>query len=247
MGVECQQHDAVFVITLNRPDAGNSFNEAMARGLSDAFAQVAGDDSIRAVVITGAGDRIFCSGMDLRAFTSGEDMELVGRAVAMVPACEKPVIAAVNGAAVAGGFELVLNCDLAVASDQARFGIAEVKRGLVAAGGGMRLPLRVPIAVALEMGLTGDLIDAHRAYELGLVNRVASPAGFMAEAMTLAERISDNGPLAVKVTKALMRSQLPPEDRAATRAAVAPVFASEDAKEGARAFAEKRRPQWKGR
>ena len=237
----------MLVITLNRPEAGNSLNAETGRGLVEAFSRVDSDDSIRAVVLTGAGDKIFCGGMDLKAFTAGEDMNIVSDGVFMIPNCEKPVIAAINGAAVAGGFEMMMNCDMVVAADHAKFGIPEVKRSLIASGGGMRLPLRIPLAIALELGLTGDSIDAHRAYDLGLVNRVVPAGEVRATAIALAERVSENGPLAVKVTKQLMRRQLPPEDREADQILIRPVFASADAQEGALAFAEKRKPQWQGR
>jgi enoyl-CoA hydratase len=247
VGVECEQRGAVLVVTLDRPDAANAIDGAMAQQLTAAFAQVSTDESILVVVLTGAGRKTFCSGMDLKAFTAGDDMNVIAAGVATVPACPKPVIAAVNGAALAGGFEMVLNCDLAVAADHARFGMPEVKRGLIAAGGGFRLPLRIPLAVALEMGLTGEPIDAYRAYELGLVNRVVAAGDVLTCAFELAGRIADNGPLAVRITKQLMLGQLPAEDRERTLDIVAPVFASVDAQEGARSFAEKRPPRWLGR
>jgi enoyl-CoA hydratase len=162
----------------------------------------------------------------------------------------KPVIAAVNGSALAGGFELMLGCDLAVVADHAVFGIPEARRGLVAAGGGVLLPLRIPLAVALELGLTGDPIDAGRALQLGLVNRVVPGPSVMDEAMRLAERIGQNGPLAVALTKKLMHEVARYGGADAwerVAAANSQVFDSEDAIEGSRAFAERRPPVWKGR
>jgi enoyl-CoA hydratase len=158
----------------------------------------------------------------------------------------KPIIAAVNGTAVAGGFELVLACDLAVVADHAKFGLPEVKRGLVAAGGGTNLPRRIPLALALELALTGETFDAARALELGLVNRVVPGDRVLDEALALAGLIARNGPLALRVTKELMLAQAQGAGRDEIGAATAGVFASADAKEGATAFAEKREPRWTG-
>lgn len=250
MSVERETKDNVLVIRINRPEQRNALDPETIMGLGEAFTDAQDDDSISCIVLTGAGDRAFCAGLDLKAFASGNNaldpkrpnLEIFTRRI-----YPKPVIAAVNGTAVAGGFELMLHCDIVVAADHAMFGIAEVKRGLVAAGGGTRLPSRIPIAIALEMGLTGDLIDARRAYELGLVNRVVPQAQVMDEALALAARVAANGPLALKVTKQLMREETGIVDWERIRSAVAPVFASEDAREGASAFAEKRAARWKGR
>jgi len=247
-----ERRNGVLVVTINRPEAKNALNGAAARGLADAMAELDGDDDLRVGVLTGAGGT-FCAGMDLKAFMSG-DVPLVegggfGGITERPPA--KPLIGAVEGWAVAGGFELLLACDLVVASRAAHFGVPEVKRGLVAAAGAaLHLARRVPQAVALEMLLTGEPIDAARAAELGLVNRLTDEGAALDGALALAGVIAANGPLAVRITKQLAidgqdwsfeeswREQAP---------IVAPVFVSEDAMEGAAAFAEKRPPVWKGR
>jgi enoyl-CoA hydratase len=148
-----ENRDGVLIVTLNRPEAGNSLNAAVGQGLVDALGDAAANDAVRTIVVTGAGEKIFCAGMDLKAFVAGEDLSAVGAGLAMLTGCPKPVIAAVNGLALAGGFEVVMKCDLVVAAEHAKFGIPEVRRGLVAAGGGTRLPRRIPLQVALEMGL----------------------------------------------------------------------------------------------
>lgn len=234
-------------VTLNRPEAGNALNGALSGGLSDALEAAAENPDVRAIVITGAGEKIFCAGMDLKAFAAGEDIARIGLGFEALRKCKKPLIAAVNGHALAGGFEVVMLCDLIVSVDTARFGIPEVKRGLFAAGGGVRLPARIPLAVALEMGLTGDPIDAKRAETLGLINQVVSASELKDAALALAARVTVNGPLAVQATKQLMLAELGSGDVALHRELQGIVFSSEDAKEGPRAFAEKRAPEWKGR
>jgi enoyl-CoA hydratase len=249
VAVDVDRRGAVTVITLNRPEAANSLDPETISGIGRALVDAEQDDSVRAVVLTGAGDRVFCAGMDLKAFTEGRrggtgdgpGLEVLNRQV-----YPKPTIAAVNGAAVAGGFELAIACDLIVAADHARFGIPEVKRGLVAAGGGTRLPRRLPLAIALELGLTGDLIDAPRALALGVINRVVPGPDVLDTAIELADHLSENGPLALKVTKQLMYSIIGNSDWDAISEAVAPVFSSNDAIEGATAFKEKRTPHWTG-
>jgi enoyl-CoA hydratase len=250
MSVQQRRQGNVLVVTINRPEQRNAFDAATIMGLGEAFSDAEGDDGVRCIVLTGAGDRAFCAGMDLKAFAAGKmalDPGRPGLEIFTRRIYPKPVIAAVNGAAVAGGFELMMACDLVVAADHAMLGIAEVKRGLIAAGGGTRLPRRIPIAIALEMGLTGDLIDARRAFELGLVNRVVPRERVLDEALALASRVAANGPLALTVTKQLMREEIGVGDWEHIRDVVAPVFASEDAREGASAFAEKRAPRWKSR
>lgn len=239
--------DNVLTITLNRPEAGNALNGELGQAILDALASAAADPEVRAVILTGAGEKIFCAGMDLKAFAAGENIAPVGQAFVALREFGKPLIAAVNGQALAGGFEVMMSCDLVVAAEHARFGIPEVKRGLFAAGGGTRLPTRIPLAIALEMGLTGDPIDAHRALALGLINQVVPAAEVLPAAAALAARITANGPLAVQATKKLMVSEIPPADGAVAGEWYGKVFGSEDAKEGARAFAEKRPPVWKGR
>jgi enoyl-CoA hydratase/crotonobetainyl-CoA hydratase len=237
----------VLVITLNRPEAGNALNGALSEGLSNALTEAAENDDVRAIVVTGAGEKIFCAGMDLKAFAAGEDIAKIGMGFAALRNCKKPLIAAVNGHALAGGFEVVMMCDLVVSVDSARFGIPEVKRGLFAAGGGVRLPARIPLAIALEMGLTGDPIDASRAKELGLINQVVPAAELRDAALALAARVSANGPLAVQATKQLMLDEIGNGNPSLMGELQKKVFTSEDAKEGATAFAQKRAPEWKGR
>lgn len=237
----------VLVITLNRPEAGNALNGALSEGLSNALTEAADNNDIRVIVITGAGEKIFCAGMDLKAFAAGEDIAKIGLGFAALRKCKKPLIAAVNGHALAGGFEVVMLCDLIVSVDGARFGIPEVKRGLFAAGGGVRLPARIPLAVAMEMGLTGDPIDALRAKELGLINQVVPAEELRQAALALAARVSANGPLAVQATKQLMLDEIGNGNSALLGELQKKVFTSEDAKEGATAFAQKRDPEWKGR
>lgn len=237
----------VLVLTLNRPDAGNALNGALSEALSNALTDAETNDDVRVVVITGSGEKIFCAGMDLKAFAAGEDLAKIGMGFAALRKFKKPLIAAVNGHALAGGFEVVMMCDLVVSVDSARFGIPEVKRGLFAAGGGVRLPARIPLAVALEMGLTGDPIDAARAKELGLINQVVPGAELRNAALALASRVSANGPLAVQATKQLMLDEIGSGNSALLGELQKKVFSSEDAKEGATAFAQKRAPEWKGR
>jgi enoyl-CoA hydratase/crotonobetainyl-CoA hydratase len=237
----------VLVVTLNRPEAGNALNGALSEGLSNALTEAAENEDVRAIVVTGAGEKIFCAGMDLKAFAAGEDIAKIGMGFAALRNCKKPLIAAVNGHALAGGFEVVMMCDLVVSVDSARFGIPEVKRGLFAAGGGVRLPARIPLAIALEMGLTGDPIDASRAKELGLINQVVPAAELRDAALALAARVSANGPLAVQATKQLMLDEIGNGNPSLMGELQKKVFTSEDAKEGATAFAQKRAPEWKGR
>jgi enoyl-CoA hydratase len=231
---------AVLVATLNRPEARNALNPELIDELSTVLREADTEPAVRAIVLTGAGT-VFCAGMDLKAFARGGG-KFDGLVWFFREGIATPVIAALNGSALAGGFELALACDLVVAAEDAKLGIAEVKRGLFAAGGGTTLADRVPLAVALEMGLTGDLVTASEAKQFGLVNR-AVPAGEVREAaLTLAGRIAENGPLGVAMTKKLMRAR-----RWAEPEEVESVFRSADAAEGARAFAERRSPVWTGK
>jgi len=242
MSVRIEVDGAVLVVTIDRPEARNAVNLAVAEGIAAALDRLDGDDALRAGVLTGAG-RTFCAGMDLKAFVAGERPHVEGRGFAGIVQGppRKPLVAAVEGWALAGGFEVALACDLIVAARDARFGIPEVKRGLVAAGGAL---LRLPRRVALELGLTGDPISAERAYELGLVCRVVEPGEAQTAALELARTIAANGPLALDATKRILAGA---EDWERQAEILAPVFASEDAREGARAFAEKRPPRWSGR
>jgi enoyl-CoA hydratase len=238
----------VLVVTIDRPEARNAVNLAVAEGIAAALDRLDGDDALRVGVLTGAGGT-FCAGMDLKAFVAGERPHVEGRGFAGIVQRppRKPLIAAVEGWALAGGFEVALSCDLIVAARDARLGVPEVKRGLVAAGGALiRLPRRISYHVAMELALTGDPIGAERAYELGIVSRLAAPGAALADARALAAVIAANGPLAVDATKRVVVAD---ESGAWERQAeiVGPVFASEDAREGSVAFAEKRPPVWRGR
>jgi enoyl-CoA hydratase len=242
----------VLLITINRPDQRNAVNAAVAAGIAAALDQLDGDPELSLAVITGAG-KGFSAGMDLKAFVAGERPYAADRGFAgiVVRPSVKPLIAAIEGFAVAGGLEIALACDLIVASRGARLGIPEVKRSLVAAGGALlRLPRTLPRNVAMELALTGDPIDAERGYELGLVNRLAEPGGALDAALELAETIAANGPLALAATKRVMRESADWPDAEffeRQEKVVRPVMSSEDAREGATAFAEKRPPVWKGR
>jgi enoyl-CoA hydratase len=247
-----EQRDDVLLITLNRPDQRNAVNLELAEGIAAALDRLDASDDLRVGVLTGAG-KGFCAGMDLKAFVEGNAPFIPDRGFAGIAerAAEKPLIAAIEGFAVAGGLEIALSCDLIVAARGARLGIPEVKRGLVAAAGALlRLPERIPYHVTMELALTGDLLDAERGAELGLVNRLAEPGTAVDVALELARAVSANGPLALKVSKQILQ-QAPgwplAEQWQRQAELVDPVFASEDAREGSLAFAEKRAPQWKGR
>jgi enoyl-CoA hydratase len=247
-----ERRGAVQVITINRPEARNALNGAVAVGIRDAVDELDADGELRAGVLTGAGGT-FSAGMDLKAFLKGETPSFPGRGLCGITQTppRKPLVGAAEGWALAGGFELLLACDLVVAGASARFGVPEVTRALVAgAGGALLLAQRVPRALALELLLTGDPIGAPRAAEIGLVNRVVDDGMALETAIGLAERIAANGPLAVLATKqiAYQSGDWPAADRWDEAARlIGPVFASADAAEGARAFAEKRAPVWHGR
>jgi enoyl-CoA hydratase len=247
-----ERRGGVLLVTLNRPDVKNAIDTETAWAVSNALDELDGDRTLVAGVLTGTGST-FCAGMDLKAFLAGEKPSVGDRGFAGIverpPA--KPLIAAVEGTAVAGGFEIVLACDLIVAADNARFGLPEVKRGLVAAGGGlMRLSRRIPFHVAMEWALTGDFVPAATAERYGLVNRLV-PAGTAVDvAVALAETIGVNGPLAVAATKQILvesRDWPRMEEFERQRAISVPVRETADAREGALAFKEKRAPQWSGR
>ncbi|MAK98400.1 MAG: enoyl-CoA hydratase [Citromicrobium sp.] len=243
--------DGVLVITINRPEAKNAMNKAAAEGIAAALDRLDAEDDLRVAVLTGAGGT-FCSGMDLKGFLRGESPVVEGRGFGGLTqkSSAKPIIAAVEGYALAGGLELMIACDLVVANKDSKFGIPEAKRGLVAAGGGLlRLPDQIPHKVAMELALTGDFIDAARAYDLGLINRVTDGSAIDG-AMELAKSISANGPLAVKVSKKIIEESRgwSLDTRWEEQGKLMPqIFMSEDAREGAAAFAEKRAPNWKGK
>nr|WP_176592792.1 crotonase/enoyl-CoA hydratase family protein [Sphingobium sp. EM0848] len=243
--------DGVLVVTINRPDARNAANKAVAEGIAAAADMLDGDDSLRVGVLTGAGGT-FCSGMDLKAFVAGERPVVEGRGfcgIVQRPPL-KPLIAAVEGYALAGGFELAIACDLIVAASNSKFGIPEAKRGLVAnAGGLLRLPRQIPPRIAKELALTGEFMGADRALHYGLVNDLAEPGEALAVALDLARKIAANAPLAIASSKRIIdQSQdWPIEEMFDRQAQISrPIFDSADAIEGAKAFAEKRAPNWKG-
>jgi enoyl-CoA hydratase len=247
-----ERRDGVLLVTLNRPDARNAVNLAIAEGIAAALDELDAEAELSVGVLTGAGSG-FCAGMDLKAFVQGERPYVGDRGFAGITqrAARKPLIAAIEGFAVAGGLEVALSCDLVVAARGAKLGIPEVKRSLVAAGGALlRLPQRAPYHVAMELALTGDPITAERGAELGLVNRLADPGGAVDAALELAASIAKNAPLALDASKRIVQEQ---SDWSAAEAwakqgeIAGPVFMSEDAREGATAFAEKREPQWRGR
>jgi len=253
----------VLIVTLNRPQARNAVNGELTLGLGTALAEAEADIEIRAVVLTGAGDQTFCAGADLKAISRGESLnpagtEAWGFAGMVQHPISKPIIAAVNGTALGGGTELVLAADLAVAADHASFGLPEVKRGLIAAAGGvLRLPEQMPRKVAMHLLLTGDPIDAATALRWGLVNDVVPAAEVLSTAVALAQKIASNAPLSVQYSKRVAAGivgdsgsyAVPTEEAAwaASDAAMMKVFTAEDAMEGPIAFAEKRDPVWKGR
>jgi enoyl-CoA hydratase len=247
-----ERRERILLITINRPDQRNAINAAVAAGIAAALDELDADSELTLGVLTGAG-KGFCAGMDLKAFVAGERPWAADRGFAGIAqrAADKPLIAAIEGFAVAGGLEVALACDMIVAARGAKLGIPEVKRSLVAAGGALlRLPRVLPRTVAMELALTGDPITAERGYELGMVNRLAEPGQAVATALELAAQIAANGPLALAATKRILNESADwPDSEFFSRQSeiTAPVMASEDAREGATAFAEKRAPVWRGR
>ncbi len=245
----------VVILTINRPEARNAINGPVSLAMSAFMDELAEDPDCWVVVITGSGDKAFSAGMDLKAFASGEGGDIMGASGGFGGLTQrtfpKPIIAAVNGSALAGGFEIMLSCDLVVAAEHATFGIPEAKRGLIAGAGGLiRMPKRLPIAIALELAMTGDTIDAARAFELGLVNRVVPSSVVIEEAVSLADRIAANAPLAVRYSKSVMKQAAEVSEAEGWKInaeAVGVVFTSADAMEGPVAFAEKRPPNWQGK
>ena len=247
-----EYENGLVIITINRPDQRNAINRAVSFGACAAFDELDARDDLRVGILTGAGGT-FCAGMDLKAFLRGEVTRVEGRGllgIALTPP-RKPVIAAVEGYALAGGFEAVLACDLTVAARNAQFGLPEVKRGLAAAAGGLlRLPRIIPQRIAMELALTGDFLSAERAAQYGLVNVLTEPGQALAEARKLAEKIIANAPLSVAASKRVIVEQRDwtiAEMFVRQQAITDPVLKSEDAREGAAAFAQKRPPDWKGR
>ncbi len=250
--VERERRGHVEILRLNRPEAKNAVSPELSVAMAEALDAVEGDADVRAVVVTGTGD-VFCAGADLKVVAAGRGGDIAkakgGFGGLVTRDFPKPVIAAVQGPALAGGFELVLACDLVVAADDARFGIPEATRGLIAAAGGLiRLPKRVPLALALELAMTGDPITAKRAHELGLVNRLVPKAEVLDAAVALAERIGENSPIAVRLSRKLVREAAEVNEAEGwrlTNTYALEVFGSGDAVEGSMAFAEKRTPTWK--
>jgi enoyl-CoA hydratase len=247
-----ERREDVLVITLNRPQVRNAVNAALAEGVATALDELDADDGLSIGILTGAGG-FFCAGMDLGAFVEGESPSVGDRGFAGITrrGARKPLIAAIEGFAVAGGLEVAIACDLIVAARGAKLGIPEAKRSLVAAAGALlQLPRRMPYHAVMELALTGDPVPAERFHELGVVNRLAEPGGALDAALGLAADIKSNGPLALAASKEVLRRQ---HDWSAEEMwerqdeIVGPVMASEDAKEGASAFKEKREPRWRGR
>ncbi len=238
----------VLLITLNRPEAMNAIDTDLAQGVLAAVEQLDTDDGLTAGVMTGAG-RGFCAGMDLKAFAKSGPPKGMGEF--FENGAQKPLIAAIEGFALAGGLEMALSCDLLVAADNVKFGIPEAGVGLFAGGGALiRLPSRVGYMKAMEMALTADPISAQEAHAIGLVSRLTEPGKAVDAAMELAERIARNAPLSVSASKAIIRATEGMTEAEAweyQKPHFAKVFTSEDAKEGPRAFAEKRAPEWSGR
>lgn len=251
--VKVEVVDGIQIITINRAQAKNAVNLETAQALAQALDELDSRSDICLGILTGAGGT-FSSGMDLKAFAHSGQRPLIGKrgfAGLNEAPPKKPLIAAVEGYALAGGCEMALAADLIVAATNAQFGLPEVKRGLVAGSGGMlRLPRRLPYHIAMEVILTGDMLSAERAYHYGLVNRLTEPGKALDGALALARSIADNGPLAVQTAKSIVAQGGDWEqdgmfDR--QRSLIAHIFASADAKEGATAFAEKRKPVWQGK
>jgi enoyl-CoA hydratase/carnithine racemase len=250
-----ERRGQVEVLTINRPEARNAIDAEVTKQMTAALDALDKDEDLRVIVLTGTGDKAFSAGMDLKAFGAGGAGSIGARTGGFAGFARRkigvPTIAAVNGPALAGGFELVLACDLVVAAEHAVFGIPEAKRGLLAAGGGLvRLPKRIPLAMAMELALTGESISAERARQLGLVNAVVPADRVMDEALALAGRIIENAPLSVRYSRELTMQAAEVTEGEAWRLndeATAKVFGSADAVEGPLAFAEKRAPNWTGR
>jgi enoyl-CoA hydratase/carnithine racemase len=256
--LETERLGPVQILRINRPEARNAMNTVVRVGIGLGIEAADGDPDIHAVVITGTGDRAFCAGADLRRIPSDpahreptaeqhRGLEAYKRFIR--EGAVKSVIGAANGSAVGGGFELLLACDIIIAAEQAKFGLPEVKRGLIPGSGGCHLGVRIPLGLALELCLSGDLIDAHRALALGLINRIVPHESVLDEALSIAGRVTANGPLALRAIKRLVLTAVrqSPEDAWRLQDEIQPLIVnSEDAREGARAFIEKRTPKWKG-
>jgi crotonobetainyl-CoA hydratase len=255
-----ERRERILIVTINRPDARNAVTAAVHTGLGKALERAESDPDIRVVVLTGAGEKAFCAGTDLKATARGEsnwpddpEQKRWGWAGFVRHPISKPIIAAVNGFALGGGTELALACDIVIAADHAEFGLPEVKRGIfAAAGGAFRLAQQLPQKIAMELLLTGDSFTAKRAFELGFVNHVVPLTELMPTALAMADKIAANAPLSVQASKRIARGiaegKIASEFDfwAANKREAAVVMTSADAREGPRAFAEKRAPLWKG-
>jgi enoyl-CoA hydratase len=244
--------DRLMIIAINRPEAKNAINAAVAQGIADALIKLDADPDVGLGILTGARNT-FCAGMDLKAFVRGESAVIAGRGfggIAEAPP-RKPLIAAIEGYALAGGFELALACDLIIAADGAKFGLPEVTRGLAAGGGGLlRLPRQMPYRIAMELALTGGIVSAERLLGLGLINKVVPDGTALDEAIAMARLILGNGPLGVEASKMIISQSGDWTSEEMFRrqdVMIDRVTNSEDAREGATAFAEKRRPVWRGK
>ncbi|MDZ7881429.1 MAG: crotonase/enoyl-CoA hydratase family protein [Mycobacterium sp.] len=245
-----ERRGRVLIMTINRPEARNAANFAVSKGLADAVDELDASPDLSVGILTGSGGN-FCSGMDLKAFSAGEVPFVEGRGLGFTEKLpKKPIISAVEGHAVAGGTELVLATDLIVAAKSASFGLPEVKRGLVAGGGGLlRLQHRIPYQKAMELILTGDTFTGEEGLALGFVNVLAEDGGALDDAIKLAERITKNGPLAIAASKEIVLKSAEWSETEMWQKQMEfliPVFTSKDAQEGPKAFAEKREPEWSG-
>ena len=244
-----ERRDGLQLITINRPDARNAVNRAVSDAVCAAMDELEATPELQLAIITGAGGT-FCAGMDLKAFVSGENVMSPDRGFCGV--CSrpprKPLIAAVEGWALAGGTEVALACDMVVAAEDAQFGIPEVKRGLVAGAGGLlRMPSKIPLNLAYELALTGDPLSAKAAHQIGMVNALTPKGGALDGALALAARITPNGPLALAATKQVLdfaAEHTIDEGWELQDKLLPTIFMSNDAREGATAFAEKRPPRW---
>jgi len=259
--VDFEKREEIAYITINRPEARNAFDGEVTRLLMESFREFDADAALRVAILTGAGDKAFCAGADLKTFEGGGSRERQGgpalgitQVGGLLPhtvgTVSKPTIAAINGYCLAGGLEIAMACDIRIASETATFGCPEVKWNLLHGYGALRLPQAIPMAVAMEMMLTGEFIDAQEALRIGLVSKVVAPGELMAKAEEIAHKITANAPIAVRVTKELAYRglSLPLEDGLRLYGAYSRiVYATEDTREGPRAFAEKRTPQFKGR
>ena len=250
--VKTRVQGRILIVEMNRPEVRNAINAEAARLIGQALERLDADPALTIGIVTGSPD-CFCTGMDLGGFVRGEKPRYGDRGFAGIArkSADKPLLAAVEGYAVAGGFEIALACDLIVASRDARFALPEVKRGLVAAAGALlRLPRRMPFNIVMEMALTGDFFDAEQMHKFGIINRLVEPGTALDAALALAQRIGENGPLAIAATKKILLEQqdwslgeMWAKQEVLYRAAVDTL----DAREGAAAFKEKRQPQWQGR